>query len=90
MKCPNCGGTGTIQVSQMELDARRIIAEAAEDWSITADILCGPSRRQDIVEARRHAAHQLRSLGLPLKAVGHFLGGRDHATVINLLRGKSR
>ena len=68
----------------------RILAEAANDWNITLGELIGSGRKREYVEARRYAAQQLRSMGLGLKQVGHHLGGRDHATVANLLCRRER
>jgi len=66
---------------------QRILRETAEDWSITVGELCGPWRKRPVAEARRHAAKELRKLGLQLKEIGQVLGQRDHSTVINLLNG---
>jgi uncharacterized protein YigA (DUF484 family) len=91
--CSTCHGAGYLEVQgaiDLEELARRIIAEVAEDYQITPAILCGPSRKKGDVEARRYAAHELRRHNLPLKAIGRWLGYRDHSTILNLLNGKAR
>lgn len=54
----------------------------AEWWRVT-----GPQRSYDIVKIRRVIARKLREeTTLSLPEIGRILGGRHHATIINLLR----
>lgn len=45
----------------------------------------GPSRREELVNARSGFAFIMKSRKFTLKEIGSFLGGRDHSSVINLL-----
>jgi len=82
-----CFGTGQVEMDAKTMHIRQILMDAAADWSVTEGELIGRGRSRNTVEARRHVARQLREMGLGLKQIGHWLGGRDHATVINLLNG---
>lgn len=51
----------------------------------------GPRRFQRLVTIRAQIARELRSIyRMTLPEIGKFLGGRNHATVIWLLRGGRR
>lgn len=63
-----------------------IIREVAQLHDTTDVAIRGACRIPRIVEARRDAARRLRTRGLSLRVVGMALGGRDHSTIINLLR----
>lgn len=86
--CKVCAGQGFVEISGMDERAQRLLEEAVEDWGIPLDALIGPRRTRKLVEARRSVAIELRNLGMPLKTIGFWLGGRDHATIINLLRSR--
>lgn len=88
--CKVCAGRGFIEITGMDERAQRLLQEAAEDWKIPMDALIGPRRTRKLVEARRSVAFELRNLGMPLKTIGYWLGGRDHSTIIHLLNGKNR
>ena len=53
----------------------------------TAEIIYGRSRNAEIVFCRAVVAHYLRDKGLSLSRIGEYMG-RDHATIINLLKYK--
>ncbi len=65
-----------------------VMAFAAEFYDISMVELCGQRRDQHAVEARALAAWGLRRAGTPwsLTAIGRAMGGRDHTTIINLVR----
>lgn len=51
-------------------------------FSISARDLSSSSRKQELVYARMVTIYLLRTvLSLPLKRIGEYLGGRDHATI---------
>ncbi len=54
---------------------------------IGRDLLCGPSRRPHVVQARHIAMYLCRELtSLSLPQIGAAFGGRDHSTVLHALR----
>lgn len=69
------------------MDYPKIIELVAEKYDITPYQLLGRSRIKYYVTARSEAANILRNdIGLTYSKIGVILGGRDHTTVINLLR----
>ena len=61
-----------------------IISGVARYFNIPTTALQGPSRTRPIAEARHVVMYLLREdAQLPLKQIGHLLGGRDHSTVIH-------
>lgn len=62
-----------------------LVATIAANHGTTVAALRGPQRHADIVDARRDAAFALRGLGLSTPKIGAALGGRHHATILNLL-----
>lgn len=74
-----------MEVNSVDERIKQILLEAAADWNITLEELCGRSRRKNIVEARRYAARELRNRGLHLKEIGRWLGWRDHSTIVHML-----
>lgn len=84
--CDKCSGTGRLEVTVEQELVDRVLREAAEDWKIAAATICGPSRRRDIVAARRYVVRELRQAGMGLKVIGMHLGWRDHSTIHHLLQ----
>lgn len=73
------------------VDYLKIIDLVAKKHGISPRQLVGKSRMRHYVTARANAAHILRhDLGLTYPAIGMILGGRDHTTIINLLRHHAR
>jgi len=67
-----------------------IIQSVACYFNTSPEALTGPSRVKPIAEARHIAMYLLREdAQLPLKAIGHLLGNRDHSTVIHGCRKAS-
>ncbi len=61
----------------------KIINAVCAHFKISSVDLCGSSRKAKLVTARQMTMYLLRrELGLPLEAIGHLIGGRDHSTVI--------
>lgn len=85
-----CQGTGRFETasSQEDLDrGQRIVEETANLYGTTVERMRARSRQTLLVDARRTAARLMRdTTDLPLSSIGHLLGGRDHSTIINLLR----
>ena len=68
--------------------AAAIMAFAADFYGIDMVQLCGQRRDRHLVEARALAAWGLRNAGLQwtYTAIGRAMAGRDHTTIINLVR----
>jgi chromosomal replication initiator protein len=67
--------------------AENIQVAVAERMQVGRDLLCGPSRRPNVVRARHVAMYLCRELtSLSLPQIGAAFGGRDHSTVVNALR----
>lgn len=69
-----------------ETEWRRGIRRIAEAHGITVADLKGECRARHMVAARRSAAAYLRSRGWTTPQIGKCLGGRDHTTILHLLR----
>ena len=68
-----------------------VLASVAAQYGVAVKRLSSPNRDRHSVDARIQAARRLREeCLLSLKQIGHLLGGRDHSTIINLLRGGKR
>jgi chromosomal replication initiator protein len=64
-----------------------IITAVTEIYGVSATDLLGSRRLQNIAQARRAAAHLLRYiLGGSLAETGAVLGGRNHSTIVSLLK----
>ena len=80
--CPQCGSLVGERSTESLESARLLILEVAEQHMLTVEELIDGGRQKPLVEARRCAIRRLRSeTSLPLKAIGHLLGGLDHSTV---------
>ena len=66
----------TIRMEVREVTLENIQKLVCENFHIPAHQVKGKSRRQDIVMAHKHTKESLSS-------IGHYLGGRSHATVIH-------
>lgn len=63
---------------------RHIISVCAKHFNIKTGDLCGSCRSKDLVLARHITAYLLLTeIKLPLKEVGHLLGGRDHTSIMH-------
>ncbi len=63
---------------------RHIISVCAKHFNIKTSELCGNSRKKELVTARHITAYfLLNEINLPLKEVGHLLGGRDHTSIMH-------
>lgn len=66
------------------LTPRHLISVCARYFNIKTGDLCGQARQKNLVTARHFTAYLLISeLKLPLKEVGHLLGGRDHTSIMH-------
>ena len=63
----------------------------AEQYGVTVRRLMSKDRRHDIVCARQHLMATLYATGrYSLPAIGKFLGGRDHTTVLHGIRAHGK
>jgi chromosomal replication initiation ATPase DnaA len=63
-----------------------IIDDVCEREKISRDDLLGPRKLRHLCRARAAIAVELRSYGLSYPTIGRVLGGRDHTTIMNLVR----
>ena len=70
---------------ESEISMSAIIDTVCEYFNITRDALLSKTRKRQIVQARQIAMYECRNLvsGCSLSAIGHELGGKDHATVLH-------
>lgn len=68
------------------LDPDVALSVAQTEFGVSRAELLSPRRFSDLVVARAFAVWMLRSLGGPMSypRIGRAIGGRDHATIINL------
>ena len=60
-----------------------VMAAVCRYFKVSSSDLCGPRRKASLVYPRQILMFLLRQdCGLPLEAIGDFLGGRDHSTVL--------
>ena len=71
-------------VSNSNITPRHIISVCAKHFNFKTGELCGTSRKKELVSARHITAYLLLTeVNLPLKEVGHLLGGRDHTSIMH-------
>lgn len=70
-----------------------VSAAVAETWGVPFATLAGPVRTRYVSRARASLCQELRTrTPMSLAEIGAYLGGRDHTTILHLLRaarGKS-
>ena len=96
MKCPSCGKSLVVSIHRTAVagsyGAADVLARSiAEERGIPWSTVVGRSRRRHVVDVRSGIAVALRERTiLSLADIGQVLGGRDHTTVMNLLRRAER
>ena len=79
-------GIHSQRVEEM-LKPGEILEQVVRARGLKVAALRSPARTTFLVEARAEAAWRLRAeCGLSLKQIGSLLGGRDHSTIIHLLK----
>jgi len=68
----------------------RIRFQIASRHGLTVDEMIGRSKMHALVRARREFAIEAKKFGFTMKEIGRYLGGRDHTTVMHLIRTKDR
>lgn len=66
--------------------ARQIIEKAAKAHGLDPSDIVGASRMRSVVFARSEAAWEARRAGFSYPELGIIFGGRDHTTMMNLVR----
>lgn len=72
------------QRQQRAIDTKSVLEIVSSYYNITAEELCGKSRKKEIVKPRQVAMYLLRkenSVSFP--TIGEFFGGRDHTTAMH-------
>jgi len=65
-----------------------VSAAVAETWGVPFATLAGPVRTRYVSRARAALCRELRArTPMSLAEIGAYLGGRDHTTILSLLRG---
>ena len=82
---PNSNSTTVSNfAASTKVTPRHIISVCAKHFNIKTSELCGNSRKKELVSARHITAYLLLTeINLPLKEVGHLLGGRDHTSIMH-------
>lgn len=68
------------------IDINQTIRNTAIHYGVDYDCILGKCRKYKSVSARAYVANSLRKDKLTLKEIGEVLGGRDHSTIINLIK----
>lgn len=68
----------------------RIRLQIASRHGLTVDEMIGRSKLHALVCARREFAIEAKTFGFTMKEIGRYLGGRDHTTIIHLIRTRDR
>lgn len=94
IECPHCGEAITLSATRPGQPIPTsngpffaVIEEIAKRYGVTVDDITGRSRTSFLVDARRDIASKLRGdHQLSLNHIGALLGGRDHTTIMSLLK----
>jgi len=74
----------TVARQEKMVTPKEVISVIAEQFGVTREDICGPSRQRQIVLARQIAMYVIRSLTeLSYPAIAKEFGGRDHTTVMH-------
>ena len=71
------------------LNSNQILESVCNFYGMSPSLVCGKLRYKNIIEARMVAAYVLRKdryLSLGLKHIGNILGGKDHTTIMHLVK----
>jgi chromosomal replication initiator protein len=87
----NCNPCVEHQLEQptKRLNSNEILNSVCNFYGMSPSLVCGKLRFKNIVEARMVAAYVLRRdryLSLGLKHIGSILGGKDHTTIMHLVK----
>lgn len=63
----------------------QIVMAVATDFGLPFAEIVGRGRHRPLIHARAVIARLLRARGMSYPRIGHFIGGRDHSTILNLL-----
>jgi len=81
---PQSNSSTNIFPSGEKLTPRHLISVCARHFNVKTGELTGNSRKKELVSARHITAYLLLTeTNLPLKEVGHLLGGRDHTSIMH-------
>lgn len=74
------------------MNAFQLVTKRSFEFEADPRAVRGPGKSRKLVDIRIAIARELRGepWGLSLSAIGFELGGRDHSTVLSLLRGGKR
>lgn len=69
-----------------QVPAAEIVRGVAKEYGVTPEDIKGKARSTIYVTPRSVIARILRDRGLSYPVIGRLMGGRDHSTIMNLLR----
>lgn len=64
----------------------QLVREAAAHLNVTPEELTGPGRARELVRARAAISRVARDQGYSYPQIGRLLGGRDHTTIMHLIK----
>jgi len=76
---------GFIVASGAHNDPERLFLEVCSANGMRPSVVRSPRRDRAVVNVRRQAARVLRDAGCSYPEIGRLLGGRHHATIMQLL-----
>lgn len=72
------------ETERTDLTADKIINTVCEFFKVSREDLLGKRKNKEIVEPRQLSMYLINDmLHIPLKAIGHMFGGKDHTTIIH-------
>lgn len=83
MNGPTAAGAPSPELADLTAGLQRIALAFAEANRLTLADLCGPGRWVPLTHVRQDCMLAMREAGFSTLAVGRFLGGRDHTTVLS-------
>ena len=69
-------------VVALDVPVEMLAQVIARRHGLTIEQIKGPSREKHIFKARKMLYHALRDRGWSYPAIGRFVGGRDHTTIM--------
>jgi chromosomal replication initiation ATPase DnaA len=72
--------------AEPERDPRAVLSEISRRSGVPQAVILGRSRSQTVARARLALYRALREMKMSYPEIGRFVGGRDHSTVIAVMK----